>query len=892
MLPSDDYGSITGTGTLTSTSTYNVQRGSISANLAGSVGLTKSGSNTVTLSGANTYTGLTTVGDGVLQLGLNAQASVLTGGGADVQGGKLVLDYTGGSSPASTVLSLLTTSYGALPHFATGQIRDTTAAPLGLALGWKDDHARASGDDHGHRCPVTLISMARSGLSDHTKVSTNWGNGGKVWGQGDFDYDGNVGASDKAIVLANWGRSAPHGSHRTWDGGGADNNWTTIANWAGNVAPAAGDHLVFAGNTQRSSVNDFPTGTLFDDITFESGGGIGYSCLSGNGISLSPQNGVAINSEMGSGYIGMPITLDSASTFVVSSSGGLCFGSTATIDTNGYLLTVDISNNSALNDWLGNVIGSGGLTKIGDGTLILDGANTYTGLTTVVGGTLELELDAQEPVLTGGGADIQRGKLVFDYTTTNPASTIEGLLATSYGNDFASGQICNTTAAATDWSLGWVDDGTEHQVTVMATPSGDANLDGVVDTVDEDTVDANLGTGTMWQQGDFTYNGVVGLADLTEVQTNLGERAPLGSVTRIWDGGSTVDDNWTTPENWVGDVAPVAGDRLIFAGTTRMSPVNDFPDGTVFDSITINDGGFNLSGSRVTLNSQDGIAINNVEGENDIALSVTLTSSSTFVIGSSGGLSFDADTTVDANANLLTIDSLSDNTAANEWLGSVIGDGGLKKVGGGILTLDGTNTYAGLVTITAGTLELGVDAQDPVLGGRGANIRGGKLVLDYTGGSSPASTVLSLLSASYATSPHFASGQIHSSAANSTHGLGWADDGVSQVEIVYTIYGDADLDGAVGTADEDTVDANLGSGTTWQQGDFNYDGDVDSADQSVVLANDGLSVATGSVTRVWDGGGVSSSYYWSYAANWVGDVSAQSWRSIGLHRHHQIVVHQ
>ncbi|MEP6705839.1 MAG: hypothetical protein ABJB34_13615, partial [Acidobacteriota bacterium] len=32
---------------------------------------------------------------------------------------------------------------------------------------------------------------------------------------------------------------------RTWDGGGADTNWQTAANWSADVAPAANDDLVF-----------------------------------------------------------------------------------------------------------------------------------------------------------------------------------------------------------------------------------------------------------------------------------------------------------------------------------------------------------------------------------------------------------------------------------------------------------------------------------------------------------------------------------------------------------------------------------------------------------------------------------------------------------------------
>src|SRR5690606_20785576 len=47
-----------------------------------------------------------------------------------------------------------------------------------------------------------------------------------------------------------------------WDGGGADNRWSTAANWAGDVTPSAGANLIFpAGAAQPTSVNDFAAGT-------------------------------------------------------------------------------------------------------------------------------------------------------------------------------------------------------------------------------------------------------------------------------------------------------------------------------------------------------------------------------------------------------------------------------------------------------------------------------------------------------------------------------------------------------------------------------------------------------------------------------------------------------
>src|SRR5262249_11630519 len=65
-----------------------------------------------------------------------------------------------------------------------------------------------------------------------------------------------------------------------------------------------------------------------------------------------------------------------------------------------------------------------------------------------------------------------------------------------------------------------------------------------------------------------------------------------GAVTRTWDGGGA-DDNWTTAANWVGDFAPAPGDDLVFTGTLRLTPNNDFPANTPFRSITFNAGGFN-----------------------------------------------------------------------------------------------------------------------------------------------------------------------------------------------------------------------------------------------------------------------------------------------------------
>ena len=81
-----------------------------------------------------------------------------------------------------------------------------------------------------------------------------------------------------------------------WDGGGASTNWTDRFNWAKDIAPIAGDDLFFpSGAAKLTNVNNFPSGTVFNSLTFSGSrytvdgshslnlgaGGIFYSASSG-----------------------------------------------------------------------------------------------------------------------------------------------------------------------------------------------------------------------------------------------------------------------------------------------------------------------------------------------------------------------------------------------------------------------------------------------------------------------------------------------------------------------------------------------------------------------------------------------------------------------------------
>jgi hypothetical protein len=81
-------------------------------------------------------------------------------------------------------------------------------------------------------------------------------------------------------ILSLWCAGASIAANFTSDGGGANGNTGTAANWVGDVAPAAtGDNLIFAGTTNLAVTNNSIT-----SLTFEAGAGA--FVLRGNSITV------------------------------------------------------------------------------------------------------------------------------------------------------------------------------------------------------------------------------------------------------------------------------------------------------------------------------------------------------------------------------------------------------------------------------------------------------------------------------------------------------------------------------------------------------------------------------------------------------------------------------
>jgi fibronectin-binding autotransporter adhesin len=180
--------------------------------------------------------------------------------------------------------------------------------------------------------------------------------------------------------------------------------------------------------------------------------------------------------------------------------------------------------------------------------------------------------------------------------------------------------------------------------------------------------------------------------------------------------------------------------------------------------------------------------------------------------------------------------------------GTITGATGITKTGSGALTITAATNYTGTTTVQGGRLVLGSRAWGPALtigGSAGADVKGGRLVFDYTGTTTPAASVGTLLTAGYAQATKFSTGLIHSSTATATLGLGWVDNvAASQVSVAQTYYGDSNLDGTVNILDFNNLATNFGtSGMVWATGDFNYDGTVNVLDLNAVATNFGQSIS-------------------------------------------------
>ena len=257
-----------------------------------------------------------------------------------------------------------------------------------------------------------------------------------------------------------------------WDGQGSDNNWTTGANWVGGQAPLPGSSLLFTGSAQTATDNDFPDGTAFQSVEIA---GNSFA-LSGDDLALT--GGITVDSGVAGASVSANIALDGPVTFDVEAASPLPPGEGQ-------------GEGASLTD-SGVLSGAGDLTKLGSGILVLGGANSYGGNTTVGAGTLQVGNPSAIPSGSGCVNLEKRGMLDLDGN-----SIMIGALSGSGGvTNSASGTSTLTVGAGDQTSQfsGEIDDGSGSVALLKVaggtlTLTGDNSYSGGT-TIDGGTLDA------------------------------------------------------------------------------------------------------------------------------------------------------------------------------------------------------------------------------------------------------------------------------------------------------------------------------------------------------------------------------------------------------------------
>jgi hypothetical protein len=224
----------------------------------------------------------------------------------------------------------------------------------------------------------------------------------------------------------------------------------------------------------------------------------------------------------------------------------------------------------------------------------------------------------------------------------------------------------------------------------------------------------------------------------------------------------------------------------------------------------------------------------------------------TFSDSNNGNSAVTLNTTV--NPASVTVNN-SDGNYTISGTGKIVDAGALVKTGTGTLTI-GTALSVGSLSITGGTLKLaanttlgsGTATSNVILtsltvSGTGVlDVNNNHIIITY-GASDPVSTIAGYLETGYNGGNWNGLGGIDTSAPLTVnglkYGLGFADGkdgkvvGLSsgEIEVGYTLLGDANLDGFVNGEDFAILASNFNQSVTgWDRGDFNYDGTVNGED--------------------------------------------------------------
>ncbi len=635
-----------GTGDVTNNATLELNTGGDFDNaISGSGQVVKSGDKTLTLSGANSYSGATTISGGNTEIGAGSTLQATTL--TQKSDSTLTINLNGNTVDPVIHAASQVSLAGTLDITGVGDVLDSDPA---------------STDDLD---TFTLIASDKTIAGDFEKLTV----AGMDADLADFiTVDGRIDDTGKQYELTTaltWYADrddAVTDAHGTFNLTNADGSFavnTVLENVDATLDPASatgwdGTSLIKqgAGTLILNAENTYTGGTTISGGTLVATNvdALGSGDVTDDATLELNTGGTFDNAIGGSGNV----VKSGADTLTLSGSNSYTGGTTISggtlVASNVEALgTGDVTNNATLElntggDFINNIGGTGRVEKSGDDTLTLSGSNTYTGGTLINGGTL----------VASNVEALGSGDVTDDATLElNTGGTFDNAISGS-GQVVKSGDKMLTLSGANSYSGGTlISDGTLVASNVEALGTGDV------------TNNATLALNT---GGDFTNN-----------ISGSGQVVKSGDDTLTLSGANSY-----------------TGGTTISGGTLVATNVDALGTGDVTDSATLelNTGGtFDnaISGSGQVVKSGDE--------------TLTLSGSNTYT----GGTLISGGTLVATNVDALGTGDVTDNATLELNTGgtfdnAISGSGQVVKSGDDTLTLSGANSYTGGTLISGGTL--------------------------------------------------------------------------------------------------------------------------------------------------------------------------------------------
>lgn len=552
----------------------------------------------------------------------------------------------------------------------------------------------------------------------------------------------------------------------TWDGGGANDDWSTGNNWADNTAPASATTLdiIFDGSV-RLTPNAQAAYSL-NTITFNAGAGA--FVVSGGALTLNNANAAITQTSNSAQTINNALILNRNTDIEGAGAGMLTLagdiseiGGARTITKTGTYSAVFSGNNSytgttVISVGVLNIRSASGLGSTGAGTTVADGAALeLQGGITIGAETLLIKgsgVGGNGALRSISGNNTYGGVVTINTTTTIQSDTVGNKLTLS-DSIIGSNDILILQGAGDGETLGAISIGTQGITkngsgtwTLSGTAANDFTGGSIVNsgelalnkTAGVDaisgalTIGDGVGTDTVKLMAAEQINNASavtvqssGILNLNNQSETIGSLAGAGTV-QFGGGGTantlTVGNASNSDFSGVINGTSDTTDQLIKVGVGILT-LSGAAANTFTGITTVNTGELDLNKSTGVdaiagnLTIGDGVGADTVKllaaDQINNSSAVTINSSGVFNLNNmnetfasvegSGVIQFGS-----GGANTLTLGDGNNKTFSGAINSTSDATDQITKQGSGSLTLTGLNTFSGKVVVNAGSLELQV----------------------------------------------------------------------------------------------------------------------------------------------------------------------------------------